>query len=190
MSLSCLKWSMSSMSSASGCAWRSAKRISAPSRSHEVAAVEGARQAVAQRRLEQLPLRRLLDGVVARELEHRGLADADLLPSLSTRSETRSPSTKVPFCEPRSASSAPSATGVTRAWRRETPSSSARRRLRVAVAADDDLALDGEDLAEVRRRRSPPGRGAWAPARRRCRRISGVALVSSVKPRGGRSRHR
>ena len=45
---------------------------------HEVAAVEGARQAVAQRRLEQLPLRRLLDGVVAGELEHRGLADADL----------------------------------------------------------------------------------------------------------------
>ena len=44
----------------------------------EVAAVERARQPVAQRRLEQLPLRRLLDGVVARELEHRRLADADL----------------------------------------------------------------------------------------------------------------
>ena len=66
------------MSSASGCAVALGEAHLGGEALQEVAAVEGARQAVAQRRLEQLPLRRLLDGVVAGELEHRRLADADL----------------------------------------------------------------------------------------------------------------
>ena len=116
----------------------------------EVAAVERAGEPVAQRRLEQLPLRPLLDRVVAGELEHRRLADADLHALLEhallhALAVDVGAVLRAEIGQERAVGDG----GDARVTARDALVLG-QAQVRLGVAADDDLAVDGEDLAEVR----------------------------------------